>query len=416
MSDAPLAATARAAPSPYAWFLGSIGSWALASSMNQVVFTWLVVGELRASAQWVGVAQMCLVLPTLGLVLFGGLLADRVELRRLVTWLHVAAAATASALAVAIASGHMALSLLIVFALAWGTIQAFVAPARDAQVSNVATGNLLRAITGVTLVQFTGSAAGSRLGGIAEPLGSAAALTLQAGILLAGLLAVRRLPAGGRSPAHDHGAGALAALKSGLVEVAQSPRLLPVALLVAANGIFFMGPFQVLCPLLVRDVYNGGARELALQWMVLSLGAMAGSLAVLLRGGLRRQGRGFLAALIGVSGCLFAIAASPPFWAFVAIVFAWGVLHSLFFNTSRALFQQDASSTNRGRVLSVHALGFLGMAPLSNLACGFLARAIGPAAGCALAGAAMLAVVAAALLTSAEVRRMIAGESACVES
>ncbi len=143
---------------------------------------------------------------------------------------------------------------------------------------------------------------------------------------------------------------------------------------------------------------------------------MAGSLAVLLRGGLRRQGRVFLVALIGVSGCLFAIAATPPFWAFVAIVFAWGVLHSLFFNTSRSLFQQDASSANRGRVLSVHALGFLGMAPLSNLACGFLARAIGPAAGCALAGAAMLAVVATALLSSAEVRRMITGESACVES
>jgi hypothetical protein len=180
--------------------------------------------------------------------------------------------------------------------------------------------------------------------------------------------------------------------------------------------LFFMGPFQVLGPLLIRDVYRGGARELALQWMVLSLGAMAGSLAVLLRGGLRRQGRAFLAALVGVCACLFAIAASPPFWAFVAIVFAWGVLHSLFFNTSRALFQENASSANRARVLSVHSLGFLGMTPLSNLGCGLLARAFGPAAGCAIAGAAMLAVVAAALLTSAEVRRMITGESACVES
>ncbi len=416
MSDAPLADTVRATPSPYAWFLGSIGSWALASSMNQVVFTWLVVGELRASAQWVGVAQMCLVLPTLGLVLFGGLLADRVELRRMVAWLHVLAATAASALAVAIAAGYLALPLLIAFALVWGAIQAFVAPARDAQVSNVATGDLLRAITGVTLVQFTASAIGSRLGGVAGSLGSATALTLEAGILLAGLLAVRQLPRGARALAHDRGDGALAALKSGLVEVARSPRLLPVALLVTANGLLFMGPFQVLGPLLIRDVYRGGARELALQWMVLALGAMAGSLAVLLRGGLRRQGRVLLVALIGVAACLFAIAATPPFWAFAAIVFAWGVLHSLFFNTSRALFQRDASPANRGRVLAVHALGFLGMAPLSNLLCGFLARAVGPAAGCAIAGATMLAVVALALMRSAEVRRMITGETACAES
>ncbi|RIL07795.1 MAG: hypothetical protein DCC71_01540, partial [Proteobacteria bacterium] len=188
MADPPFAARAVAAPSPspspYAWFLGAAASWALASSMSQVIFTWLVVGELRASAHRVGVAQMCLVLPMLGLLLFGGALADRIELRRLLGWLHVAAAANAAALAAALAGGGLSFGALVAFALAWGTIQALAQPARDALVSRVATGDLLRAIAGATLVQFSAAAAGSRLGGLAEAVGSAAALAGLAGVLL----------------------------------------------------------------------------------------------------------------------------------------------------------------------------------------------------------------------------------------
>jgi hypothetical protein len=45
----------------------------------------------------------------------------------------------------------------------------------------------------------------------------------------------------------------------------------------------------------------------------------------------------------------------------------------------------------------VHSLGLLGMAPISNLAAGILAEAVGPLAGCAAAGVAMLLVTGFAL-------------------
>lgn len=93
-----------------------------------------------------------------------------------------------------------------------------------------------------------------------------------------------------------------------------------------------------------------------------------------------------------VACSLLGIAAAPPFPAFLVLVFAWGVSHAVFFNTSRTLFQEAASPTRRGRVLSVHSLGLLGMAPVSNLLAGILAGAVGPLASCALAGGAMLAL------------------------
>jgi hypothetical protein len=166
-----------------------------------------------------------------------------------------------------------------------------------------------------------------------------------------------------------------------------------------------MGPFAVLCPLMIRDVYHGGVNDLSLVMMTLPLGTIAGSLLVLLRRGIRHRGRVFLIALMGVALCLVGLYAQPPLWGFMLIIFAWGVFHSLFFNTSRTLFQEAALASHRARILSIHSLGLLGMAPLSNLAAGFLGRLVGPSTAIALFGSAMVVIVAAAWALSG-VRRM----------
>ncbi len=382
----------------YPWFLAGVGSWALAAGLQQVLFAWLLVGELHESGAHVGLAQMCLMLPSLLFLLPGGLLADRSDLRRLLRALHVLAAAAALGLALAVGLGQLSLPLLIGYALLWGTLQALAGPARDAYVSHLSVVDLLRAITMMTVVQFLMAATGARLGGVGSWLGSVPVLALQAGILLTGLVPLARLPRTTPHPRAPGDARSLASLASALGTVRRSPRLLPVALLVAADGLFYMGPAQVLCPLIVRDVYHGGLSELSSMMMVLPLGTIAGSLWVLWRGGLRRKGRAFLLALLGVAAVLVAFLLRPPFAGFLALIFAWGVCHSVFFNTSRALFQEAAPASHRAQVLAVHSLGLLGMAPLSNLAAGFLAEAVGPVAACALAGAAMLLITTAAWL------------------
>ena len=372
------------------WYLTGIGSWSLAGGLQQVVFTWLVVGVLHESPDRVGVAQMCQTLPMLLFLLFGGLLADRVELRRLLAGLHVAAAGAALALAALVWTDRVRFEALLLYALAWGTIQAFASPARDAMLSHLGLRDLMRAVTAMTLVQFAGTAIGSRLGGLGAGIGTAAVLGLQSGVVLAGVLAVARLPRVAPHPRAQGEPAPLSAIREGLLEVWRSPRLFPVALLVAGDGLFFMGPFVVFVPLLLRDAYGGGIGLLSSVMMVLPLGTIAGSLGVLLRGGVRRKGLVFLIALLGVSSCLLVIAARPALPGLLAAIFFWGVFHSLFFNTSRTLFQMGAPPALRARVLSIHALAFMGMAPLSNLGAGGLAGAVGPGAGCAIAALAMI--------------------------
>ena len=67
---------------PVHYYLLGTGSWFIAFGIQGVLFAWLVAMELRASAEWVGVAQMTLLLPGTLLILIGGSYADRFGGRR----------------------------------------------------------------------------------------------------------------------------------------------------------------------------------------------------------------------------------------------------------------------------------------------------------------------------------------------
>jgi MFS family permease len=390
---------------PYTVFTGSVAAWALTIGLHQVLFAWLVVGVLRESPEWIGTAQMCQMLPSFLFILLGGVTADRFDRRRLLIALHIVAAAAALALAIATAAGQLTLVILVAYALVWGTTWTFALPARDALLSDVAGADMLRAVTGVTLAQFAGQAFGMRLAGVADWIGNGGALALLAAVTLVSALPITVLPSTLSQPRVPVGPRTLGGIREGLREVRHSPILGPVALLVTANGLLFMGPYLVLCPLLVRDTYRGDVRTLSFTMMVFTIGTMAGSSFVLWRGGVRRRGRAFLIALIAVASSLIAIALRPPFTGFLALLFAWGVGHSFFLNTSRTLFQEMAPASHRARVLSVHALGLLGMAPLSNLVAGLVAGLVGPLVGCALAGSTMI-VLAALAWTFTRVARL----------
>ena len=69
---APTRQSVERQPAFYLWFVVGLGSWFTAFGMQGVLFSWLVVGVLRADAEWVGVAQSALMLPSIVLVLLAG--------------------------------------------------------------------------------------------------------------------------------------------------------------------------------------------------------------------------------------------------------------------------------------------------------------------------------------------------------
>jgi MFS family permease len=360
-----------------------------------------VVGELRAEARWVGVAQSASMIPNFLLILLGGAVADRSDRRRLLIRLHLAAAALATALVLVVAGGALSLPVLIGYALAIGSMTAFVMPARDALLSEVAGANLMRAVTALTLVQWSAQALGALAGGSARWIGTLPALGLLAATYLAGAPTLSRLPPAPPHTGPPHAALRLGDLWVGVREVLASPLLRPVALLVAAVGALFVGPMMVVFPLLIRDYYAGDVGELGLLQMCLPLGTILGSLVLLARGGIRRKGLAQVAALVSGCGCLGVVGLGLPLWGTLLAVVGWGLGAAVFMNAGRTLFQERATPAARGRVLSVYMLGFMGASGLVGApVSGLLADWLGPLATCVAASASMLVVVGAVVATT----------------
>lgn len=387
-------------PPAFRWFLASLATWFAAFGLQGVLFSSLVVFVLKADAAWVGVAQSCLMAPAVVFLLVGGALADRLDRRHMLIVLSLAAATLSAGLLLCFACGRLSLGVVLAYAIAMGTVQAFVIPARDALLSEVAGRNLGRAVALSMMAQWGMQTVGALAGASARFTGITAALALHAILLLLGVWPLRRLPPAGARPEHAR-EGHLREIASGIREVLGSPALLTPFLLVTVVGVLFIGPFSVVFPVLIRNVYAGGVGELGLLNAAFSTGTIAGSLAVLGRHGIRRRGRAQLAALAAGSLCLGVVGIGAGYPATVAAVLLWGGSAAVFINAGRGLFQEKAPPSHRGRVLAVYTLGFMGSsgvigAPLF----GALVDRIGPLASCRLAAFTALLVVLVTALSS----------------
>lgn len=380
----------------YGYFVLGVATWFAAWGAQSVLFAWLVVGVLEADASRVGTAQMSGMLPSLLFLLVGGAFADRVDVRRMLPWLYALAFLLSALLLAAVLAGRLSYPLLIVYALAIGTVSAFVMPARDALLSDVAGSDMMRAVAGLTLAQWGSQAVGNLAGSSARWIGTPAALAIPAFFFLAGaplLLKVPRPATSASSAGRPPSRGTLHEIGEGLRIVAGSPVLRPIVYLVVAVGVLFIGPFMVVIPLLVRDVYGGGVGELGVLSMMFPMGTIVGSLLLLWRGGIRRKGLAQLLALAGGAAALGTVALGLALPVTLLAITFWGVAASVFMSAGRTLFQEAAPPTHRGRVLSVYSLGFMGSGPLGALLSGLLVERFGPLTACGASAVAMLVVV-----------------------
>ncbi len=377
----------------YGWFGAGVAAWFGSFGMQGVLFAWLLVGELGEPAERVGFAQTATMLPSLLLLLVGGATADRSDTRRLLIALHAVALVPPLALAWVVWSGQLSFAGLFAYGLAMGTISAFIMPARDTLLSRVAGADMMRAVTGITAVQFGSQALGAVSAGLARFLGSPLTLALQGLVVGSGALTTTRVPPAPPHPREGPHTTALREIADGLREVARTPNLRAPVTLVLGVGLFFIGPFLVCFPLLVRDYYQGGVGELSIVNMLFPIGTITGSLVLRARGGVERKGRAALLALATGASFLGAIGSGLPFPVFIAAILGWGLAGSIFINCCRTLVQEAAPSAHRARVLSIFQLGFIGAGPVGASLAGLLAGELGTLVTLRLFSAAMLTFV-----------------------
>ncbi len=397
------------------WFAATVGSGFGAIGMQSLLFSWLIVGELHASPEWVGIAQTASALPQVALLMVAGAVADRLEPRRMLAAMHIVAAIPPLALAAVVLTGSLSIASVISYGVAFGAVNGFLMPPRDTLLSRVAGANVVRAVTAMTVVQFISQIVGTLVAGTIDWVGSPAILIMQSTIIVAGAYFAFRLP--GPESVFDGSASTAASTQdsapadtrnrrgggryqatAGLREVRSNPALLAMLLLITCVGVFFVGPFLVVFPVLVRDFYQGGAQDLSLVLTLFPVGAIAGSLALRALGEIRLKVRAVMIALLAGSVTLAVIGTGPSWPWYLLLTLCWGLAGSVFINLSRSVFQEQASSANRARVLAVYQLGIMAGGPIGSLISGFASGSVGPHATLFIASGAMIAVVAATWL------------------
>lgn len=389
------------------WWLASVfaGSGVGIQSVTVPLFIRDRVSEgHRAPA--IALALICQTLPGAALTLFGGVVADRVERRRILVRTYLVAAAV-SLIYVALSGADVSViwPVFILSAIV-GSAGAFTNPARQSMMPQLLTLAQLQngAIYGTMAFMATLQFLGPSLGGI---LADGAGLTFAFGAevamlgiaaLLFSLIATDVPVPTGKSVFRDLG--------EGLKYVHVNRSLLGILALGTVPGMLLIGPFQVTVVLIVGDVFHESDKFVGFFWGSLGGGIVAGSILMSI---LRLHHRGFLLCgsvfLGGFFWMFYGLAPNVPL-AMIAMFVAGVFGPAIFINFAVALLQENTERNMMGRVMSLYGLSFVASTPVGHAQTALQVWLWGPQAAVVVSALLAAAIGLAAMLFLKPVTRL----------
>ena len=345
--------------------------------MQQTAQGWLVL-ELTNSEALLGLAGAVAGLPTLFLAVFAGVLADRVDRRRLLVFTNTSSAVFAFALALLTTLGLVAYWHVLVLAFLAGLAITIQMPASQAVVSTVVDRTSIGNAVALNSAQynFTRIVAPA----IAGVFIAAGSLALGFWVNAVALTIVAFIIASLRIPSPRTADRVQAALWLDLqdgIRYVRSNRILATVVLLPAVPALFVLNYLTFIPVYARDILETGATGLGLLAGSIGVGALVGALSVATfrpSGGSGRLMLGGLA-IVGFSLTTFALSKSLPL-SMLALALQ-GAFQVAYYSTTNTLIQVLVPARLRGRVLSLYVLTSIGLIPIANLIGGAVAEVLG---------------------------------------
>ncbi len=370
------------------------GTW-----MQIIGQSWLVL-KLSNSGVAVGFATALQFGPTLFLGVWGGLIADRLNKRRILLVTQSLFLIEALALATLTASGHIELWMVYGFALLYGLIQVIDVPARQAFVSEmVPEDDVMNAVSLNSAVFNVARTVGSAAAGLVIATVSIAACFFVNAFSFLGVLValwlmreaeLRRTKPVGKEKGQ---------IRAGLRYVRSEPDvLLPIVLvgIVSSLGL----NFQIVLPLLAKFTYHGDATTFGNLTAVMAIGSLVGAMYAAT---LKKPTRKLLVGAAGAFGALEIVAAFAPGLqtAYFALLVV-GLAGFLFIVVANSTVQLSSAPEMRGRSMALFFLVLLGSTPIGGPFLGWVSETWSPRVGLGLGGVTSLiaALIVGAVLMS----------------
>jgi MFS family permease len=335
--------------------------------------------------------------PVLFFGLFAGIVADALPKRQTLIAVQAAMMALAALLAILTATGVVEVWMIVLLALGLGTLNAIDMPVRQAFVVEIVGREDIGNAIVLNSAMFNGArivgpaAAGLTIGAF----GPAIAFTLNAVsylAVIAALAAMRadalRTPVGIERPHSRSEVGAQ--LREGIGYVRNTPPVLLAVLMIGLVSTFGMN-FQVVVPVLARDVLDAGAAGFGFLMTASGVGSLGAALWLAVMGGAPRPIRLVGGAmLLGAAEVLLAISNLFPVSMLLMLLMGAGAITMA--ATANTTIQLNVPDHLRGRVMSVFTTVFAGSSPMGGLLMGSIASAAGIAVAVGIGGGLTLLV------------------------
>jgi|TARA_B110000879_G_scaffold37420_1_gene52072 predicted MFS family arabinose efflux permease len=357
-------------------YMGSITFYSAGFSMQQLIISWLLVGVLVLPGDEVGLVQAAIGIPGLFLMLWGGASADNRDPRSilinvyLITWLFPLM------LVICIHYDLLNIWTILLFGLAVSTATSFSSPAQQAILTQVAGGEIQKAVTASTALMFLVQIFSLGFAGQMDNVGLSAVLTVQAGCILLGALTIMRLNKTAPLP-RPADETSWKRLTNGFKATYNNKRVYHLLLINFISSVFNAGAFMTVVPFVVKRAYEGDALQLATIMIIFYLGATLTNLFMLRVMPIARPGRWFLLMQLSRVVILALLWIKPDWWLLIIAMFAWGLNMGVTTTLSRTIVQESAEPEFRARILSVYSLGLIGSAPIGAIVLGNIIEIFG---------------------------------------
>ncbi len=343
----------------------TIGTW-----MQIVAQAWLVY-ELSHSPFLLGLDTFLNGIPIFLFSLFGGVLADRFERRKMLLasqWVQMASAFILTALVLL----HLVrVWHILMLSFLSGFAQSFGGPAYSALIPTLVRKEDMPNAIALNSIQFNlATIIGPTLGGIAlVKLGNAwcfglNGLSFFAPIISLSILTIRFLP-------QKTGDSILSSMKEGFRFIRKQDGM--VGLMVLAFCMTFLAvPMRTFLPVFAEDIFHRGPATFTAFVSVIGVGSVAGALLVAWLGQIRRKGMVALIMLIVLGVAIGGFAVSKVLPLSFLLLFICGASMIGVFTMVNSLVQLITTNEMRGRVVSAYNFAFRGGMPMGNLMTGLL--------------------------------------------
>ncbi len=355
------------------FFVGQIisvsGTW-----MQTVAQGWLVL-SLTHSGTDLGLITAARFVPMLVLSPWGGLIADRLDKRRILYVTQSLSGLLAFALAALDQTGVITLWMVGVIALALGFVNVFDNPARQSFIAElVAEPDLPNAITlnsvTINLARVVGPAFAGLLIATVGIAPCFLANALSFGAVVVSLAMMRRSELYPVTPAPRRPGQ----VREGLRYVGRTPELLVPLLMITVVGTLAW-EFQVSLPLVARFTFSGSAATYGTMLAFMGAGAVVGGLVTAHRNRVSAVGLGRSSIAWGLAILATSIAPNLPTAYVLLLLVGYG---SVSFNAlAKTTLQLAAVPSMRGRVMALWSVAWLGSTPIGGPIVGWVGQNLG---------------------------------------